>query len=155
MGRRTSKKDKKIKVNIIFADTDTIGYYKQRNSWWGEHMRRKKKDKKVTIELKVSDNPTLDVSLQWDWVREFNNEAFPYPGRWDDSKVISTYGKCVICKFHLHNKFPEDFPEDWKFCCNCQNTALLIVRGTLTPLLIREKKIYNKITVYNGGNNRT
>lgn len=41
----------------------------------------------------------------------------------------NSYGKCVICG-RVHDKgFPEDFPEEFKLCCNCLKYAEYIVIG--------------------------
>jgi len=29
----------------------------------------------------------------------------------------------------MHKKFPDGFPDEFKFCCNCQNMALGMVRS--------------------------
>ncbi len=56
--------------------------------------------------------------------------------------------KCVICDFPLDDVFPDDYPEEFKFCCKCLGWAKFLTepntfKGTLfTPRLIR---IYNAI----------
>ena len=37
------------------------------------------------------------------------------------------FGKCIICHLSLENVFPEDYPEEWKFCCICLEIAKDIV----------------------------
>ena len=41
------------------------------------------------------------------------------------------YPKCAVCFEELHNpeKFPEDFPEKWKWCCSCLLYADDIVKN--------------------------
>ncbi len=38
--------------------------------------------------------------------------------------------KCVICYRELEDayKFPEDFPDEWKMCCNCLWTGAPLLR---------------------------
>ena len=58
-------------------------------------------------------------------------------------------GRCVICGFPLVRKFPEDFPKDWKFCCNCHMIAEEMAMGEISGLWSchRVREIYNKITL--------
>jgi len=59
---------------------------------------------------------------------------------------------CVICSFKLTDKFPEDFPDEFKFCCTCKAIAFRMVINDL-PLPLeywiknRRKKIMKIITL--------
>lgn len=53
---------------------------------------------------------------------------------------------CAICKFPLHKKFPDDFPDEWKFCCACQGCAVFIIEGETARSDIF-KEIEKKITL--------
>ena len=35
---------------------------------------------------------------------------------------------CVICGRDNYKSFPEDFPEEWKFCCLCLTFAEIMIR---------------------------
>ncbi len=42
-------------------------------------------------------------------------------------KIFSSHGGCVICgRCHI-KPFPKDYPDEWKFCCNCRAVAWLSV----------------------------
>jgi len=96
--------------------------------------------KPITIEMKVSDQPTLEVELHW--VRPPRQE---YLG-----EIIIT-GKCAICHGFLHNDFPEDFPKDWKFCCQCKIIAESLVNdcsvGDYRAFKDSAQKIWDRITL--------
>ena len=65
---------------------------------------------------------------------------------WSEIKT----GNCSICDSMLTNKFPDDYPDDWKFCCSCKSMAEEIVKGTLPSCFwLNEKpnKILDKITL--------
>ena len=55
-------------------------------------------------------------------------------------------GQCSICEGNLTNKFPDDFPDEWKFCCACRLCASWIIKGE-TPRSHRFKEIYKRITL--------
>jgi len=59
--------------------------------------------------------------------------------------------KCAICSFPLHNEnFPEDFPDEFKFCCGCLGIAKLIIKGTLMENDLTGNfydRVLNKITL--------
>jgi len=59
-------------------------------------------------------------------------------------------GNCSICDRMLTKKFPDDYPDDWKFCCSCKCIAEEITKGTLVWYLwdkLTVEKIRNKITL--------
>lgn len=100
--------------------------------------------KPITIEMKVSDQPTFEGTLTF--IRDFN-QLYPCirPGHYK-----MDYGKCAICDSSLHSgRFPLDFPDDWKFCCNCLYIAELMIGGDQRICIVPAKidKIYNKITL--------
>ena len=45
--------------------------------------------------------------------------------------------KCAICKAKLHDPtvFPIDFPDEWRFCCNCSALANILARYSWTELV--------------------
>lgn len=45
--------------------------------------------------------------------------------------------KCAICKAKLHNSavFPKDFPDEWRFCCNCSGLANILASYGYTELV--------------------
>ena len=59
-------------------------------------------------------------------------------------------GKCTICGFPLVRVFPEDFPKEWKFCCNCHYIAKMLTTGSVDEKIwgvFRVKKIKRKINL--------
>lgn len=59
---------------------------------------------------------------------------------------ITIREKCAICIFPMDKKFPDDFPDEWKFCCACQECADLITEGETARSKLF-KKIEKKITL--------
>ncbi len=58
--------------------------------------------------------------------------------------------KCVVCGFPLNKAFPEDFPDNFKFCCTCKAIAFAMVRNDLPNelwILYRVDKIKKIITL--------
>ncbi len=53
---------------------------------------------------------------------------------------------CVICDRPFTKRFPDDFPNNWKFCCACHACAVCITEG-VNPNSHRFKKIYKRITL--------
>ena len=78
------------------------------------------------------------------------------------SVIGKTTGHCSICNFPLDTEYPEDYPDDWKFCCSCFKLARRITgtweyNSDFVELLdhdIKEspilKKILHKITLVKG-----
>lgn len=68
-------------------------------------------------------------------------------------------GNCSICGLFLTKKFPEGYPDEWKFCCICLLIAKEIVTETLEKGTWSEQVvgiIRNKITLMgNNGTNKT
>ena len=63
-------------------------------------------------------------------------------------------GNCVVCGFKFTEKFPDDFPEEFKFCCSCLAWAKFMLEkdygsffweGTVVNPII--KKIHDIITL--------
>jgi len=58
---------------------------------------------------------------------------------------------CIICGDLLEkNKFPDDYPDDWKFCCGCKVIAGFIVDGIIKKEHTEANyydRILNKITL--------
>ncbi len=62
----------------------------------------------------------------------------------------TTGERCVICDLLLTNAFPEDFPDEFKFCCTCKEIAFEMINGDLPPdwwIYIRADKIKKIITL--------
>ena len=89
--------------------------------------------------------------------RDFNNfHVYPYPGRLNIidfenyyPTLIKLTGHCAICYSHLIKEFPEDYPNEWKFCCSCKSVADDIVKEKYIGFLVRGKsiRIQKKITL--------
>ena len=50
-------------------------------------------------------------------------------------KVGIKKDKCAICHKRLHRAFPDDFPDEWKFCCNCKRYAEYIIHYGLKSII--------------------
>jgi len=53
------------------------------------------------------------------------NQTFTLVGYSEDDikKLISSRGQCQICGSILHNRFPDNFPNEYKICCLCLDVA--------------------------------
>ena len=60
---------------------------------------------------------------------------------------------CAVCNMMLNYNYPEDYPDEWKFCCYCQPRAIKLIDGRLKPTTNYLKKIYDKITLVKGNDN--
>ena len=67
-------------------------------------------------------------------------------------------GFCAICGYPLEDVFPDDYPNDWKFCCSCLSWANFILEENIITenILLEDKlhrrrslitRIYEKITI--------
>ena len=69
---------------------------------------------------------------------------------------------CAICSFPLTTKYPDDYPDEWKFCCSCFKWARRVIRTEddayvsieYMKSMIKEspilKKLLEKITLVKG-----
>ena len=141
-------------------DTDSIWY--ERNEWWGKQIRKKfKKLKFPSIRKKktVIWNPIED-DFKGGLFRELGELLTPivedYPREFEQprcycgcSMVIT--GHCCVCNHQLTEEFPDDYPKDWMFCCNCLGLAKLIAKGYFLEPSWTDRsigKIRNKITLW-------
>ena len=46
--------------------------------------------------------------------------------------------KCAICNGKIHDPavFPKDFPNEWKFCCNCYAIANVLIRHNWIDVIL-------------------
>lgn len=62
--------------------------------------------------------------------------------------------KCAICNCDLTRTFPNDFPDEWKFCCGCKIIVEMLIEGTPTNMFsaLRRvaKLVKEKITLVKG-----
>lgn len=72
-----------------------------------------------------------------------------------ESCLTRITGYCAICLGVLTRDYPEDFPEEFKFCCSCLGWAKSIFTDRDTEWLKHAlnasptiKKIYERITVF-------
>jgi len=128
MGRRTSKKNKEITLVDVKEPDNIRRYYKQRNSLWGEHFRKRNTPERVKILIESFDRHGIEVK-----------------------------GYCAICWDPLTNDFPEDFPEEYRFCCMCRFIARKIAHGDTAEEYTmfdgedeRSFKILERITLMEG-----
>ena len=63
---------------------------------------------------------------------------------------VKRTGFCAVCGMMLNYDYPEDYPDEWKFCCYCQPRAIKLIDGRLKPTTRYLKKIYDKITLVKG-----
>lgn len=183
MGRRARKKNKKI----IAMDTDSIWY--KRNAWWGRFMRKSRAnaqlgklslpDVKEPYNLEELFTPIVvdygreleqgiirnvnDWHIGYNPIIDIRNSAFRESHDdeivWFRNNHLKT-GVCAICNTMLTNKFPDDYPDDWKFCCRCFEWTIKITRAHYLPSgdYLRTsvennavlKKIMDKITLVKG-----
>ena len=57
--------------------------------------------------------------------------------------------RCVICGFPLDDVFPNDFPEEFKFCCGCLIFAKTLTKFDINSFIFNPRliKIYNTISL--------
>ena len=92
--------------------------------------------KPITIEEKVSDQRTYEVEFRW--------------VRHPLDRYTHITGECAVCNYPLEKKFPEDYPDEWKFCCACKELAEIITIGGDDARSPLAKKIWEKITLVKG-----
>ena len=63
---------------------------------------------------------------------------------------FKTTGRCAVCGMMLSYDYPEDYPDEWKFCCHCQPRAIKLIDGMLKPTTIYLEKIWNMINLVKG-----
>lgn len=108
--------------------------------------RTSKKDKKI-----LEDNGK--GFLQWHGIRDYK-EFYPSTvGRIPRCEAEPCFaarcvftGKCAVCGNNLTNEFPEDYPNEWKFCCGCKDAAEELGKGTTARSQLY-KVVYKKITL--------
>lgn len=168
MGRRARKKNKEI----IGMDTDSVWY--KRNAWWGKEMR-KKSTKSVMKKVKANSQvKELFTPIMEDYPREFEQDIVISPATWlvplrslrqvqqaaeevrrcfrNQCTIWSELktGDCAICGSMLTTKFPDDYPDDWKFCCLCKRIAEVLTGSDGFIKHIKDsqiEKIRKKITL--------
>ena len=64
-------------------------------------------------------------------------------------------GICALCTYPLIVKFPEDYPDDWKWCCGCLALAKDIIKDPFNYVDQLEigylfGRIYRKMTLVEG-----
>ena len=70
------------------------------------------------------------------------------------------FGSCAICNFPLTVSYPEDYPDEWKFCCSCWHWAGLISRDDPIVNFLHVKnspilrEINNRITLVKGNDGK-
>lgn len=64
-----------------------------------------------------------------------------------DCRGCLIHSSCAMCDIPLTYKYPDDYPDKWKFCCFCQPNAKMLIDGTLEPTTDKLKKLYDKITL--------
>lgn len=78
---------------------------------------------------------------------------------WMDALEVwknENFGKdrCVICSFHLEkDRFPDDYPKEWMFCCGCKTLIGLILDGRVKKEHLIDgiyDLILDKITIVKG-----
>jgi len=164
MGRRTSKKSKKITLDEVYPPNDVrtvmkkVEGFNSSQKWYRKMGRKilksgiyKKKDKFSKISYDTDSiwhsesayNPVITSDSLEEITRSmrefcsFNCNCLNFP----------VTGKCAVCGFSLVYKFPDDYPDDWKFCCFCQPLVEKLIDDTLKPTTPELKKLYGIITL--------
>ncbi len=112
MGKRTSKKDKKITLIDVKEPMNISELFEKRNKFWDRLIRKVRNNSQVgEFHLPIVEN---------------------FPARLDEHAIERGYlrdyppgytGRCSICELLLTEKFPEDFPTEWRICCFCLRIA--------------------------------
>ncbi len=84
-----------------------------------------------------------------------NIQHYPRSGRYippiQQVTLVKITGQCSMCEQILHKEFPDDFPNEWKFCCFCKMVADYLIKiqahKNLILLSYKFQKILKKITV--------
>lgn len=143
MGRRADKKSKKNLekgMNIHNSCGIYKGTYKKRYVRTPLFLEPIMGD----WHMGLDHNPIEDIEA----LREAIN-GFCFPN-YNNSHVFHTSGNCAVCGFQLSYKYPDDYPDEWKFCCFCQPMAKKLIDGTVEPTTDKLKKLYDKITLVKG-----
>ncbi|KKN36736.1 hypothetical protein LCGC14_0770420 [marine sediment metagenome] len=125
MGKRTSKKDKKITLIDVKEPMNISELFEKRNKFWDRLMRKVRNNSQVgEFHLPiVEDFPArLDEhAIERGYLRDY---FVGYTGQARCSHIPPGFtGRCSICKLLLTEKFPEDFPTEWRICCFCLRIA--------------------------------
>jgi len=118
MESRTSKKSEKVTKEQ---------FYGKRNYIWFKRM--KGISNAMLGELKLRIVGTVDSSTTVKgktYVRDFKTSPLGI-GLLHIPEKERLKGRCVICGRNHAKEFPEGFPDEWKMCCFCKNTAEAIV----------------------------
>ena len=83
-------------------------------------------------------------------MRDMINDSLRFPDMVMFSAKRTENANCAICNMMLNYDYPEDYPDEWKFCCYCQPRAIKLIDGRLKPTTRYLKKIYDKITLVKG-----
>lgn len=59
--------------------------------------------------------------------------------------ILTIDSLCSICESKLHNSFPKDFPDKYRICCLCLNTAIYIYQKKDKKKEKREKREINTL----------
>ena len=190
MGRRTSKKNKKIKLTDkhspmtmdkltgrkmakkmlksgTYKASDRFTRKSRANSQLGELFTPIVEDypRDTRIPIAICTNLCQDRASE----HELFNPIYYAPGEPYESnrgflellkKDWDIKDECAICKFPLTAKYPDDYPDEYKFCCNCFKWAKKLVETEKLvgycslKIIVKEspvlKKIVDRITLVKG-----
>lgn len=96
------------------------------------------------------------------WAKETTNidQTIHYINEASRFIELPKFGFCAICNFPLTVSYPEDYPDEWKFCCSCWHWAGLIARDDPIIKFLHVKnspaftEINNRITLVKGNDGK-
>lgn len=177
MGRRANKKSKK-KIKLTDKHTPTSmrklcgrnmlksGTYKSTDRFIEKTMANTRYGRMFTpdvVEYRAEMEQAIvvnagDLHMGGDSIedirkamRDISNADLRFPDIFIfELKTSNKVDYCAVCNMWLNYDYPEDYPDEWKFCCCCQPKARMLICGTLKPTTDRLKKIYDMITLVKG-----
>ena len=96
------------------------------------------------------------------WAKETTNidQTIHYINEASRFIELPKFGFCAVCGFPLTVLYPEDYPDEWKFCCSCLRWAELIAKDDPIVKFMRInsssilREINNRITLVKGNDGK-
>ena len=118
MGKRTSKKDEKIRKSVMKILEPWI----KRNEVYVPLNRQEYIMNVIPLEEDDDHIPIEDIRAMYPSRLRPHCDHIP-PGY---------TGRCSICELLLTTKYTEDFPTEWKICCFCLKIAKVCTEHEIT-----------------------
>lgn len=164
MVRRTSKKNKEITLPDVKEPQDIVSLIQGVRNRYIEDLRRtqlrwmaESRDINNSHFYSIDHSPVEPHCNHPCLERQEVIEPLPDPDEqfFDPRNHTPEHtGECAICRMFLTKDYPEDYPEEWKFCCSCHAWAKAIIRDWDEDWLVKSltsptiKKIYEKLIVF-------